>query len=360
MTRAYPVAKEFLPRHFTALGVAFLVCLVAVPLAWSRATAVHDDGNIAYVAGSDIGLITPSGAPVGTLPRCRDCNDAGELAWSPAGRKLAFVRGVVYGGVPKRWKYALFVSGAYGAHLHRLLRCSRCGPARGSSISWSPGGSTIVVSHAPRLALVNVKTGAHRFVARCVAGSGNFPWSPAWSPDGSKIAYACGSSLYLISRSGRRGHMLIKLPGGNQLDHLAWSPDGKALAFDDGDSMYTIGADGSDLRTLLSGAAGSGPGFPAWSPDGTRVLYAYTPGTPNHFFYEVWVMNADGSQKHRVYSSSRPLGGYAPPIWSPTGKLIAFSIFTDEHSGLMIMNADGSALHRIAPAVEMLAWQPAP
>jgi dipeptidyl aminopeptidase/acylaminoacyl peptidase len=345
--------------HSPVVVVASLLAwLVAAPLAWPTTTALHHDGKIAYSAGSTIGLITPSGAPAGTVPHCSACNEAGELQWSPGGRKLAFIRGVVHGGVPDPWKFGLFVSSANGTHLRRVLRCDDCGPAQGSSIFWSPGGSRIVVPHDRRLALVNVKTGSHRLVASCAAGSGNVPWSPAWSPDGSEIAYACGPSLHLISRTGRHAHMLVSVPGTDQLDHLAWSPAGNVLAFDGTDSMYAVSADGSHLRTLVSGQAGSGPGFPSWSPDGARILYAYTPGTPSQFFFEVWVMNADGGQKQRLYRSSQRLNNYAPPIWSPSGKQIAFSIFTDAESGLMIMNADGSALHRIAPEVETLAWQP--
>lgn len=345
--------------RFGGAVLAICGCLAAAPLAWSRTTAFHHNGNIAYSVGSSVRLITPAGAPAGTLPHCsiRDCNDAGELAWSPVGRKLAFVRGVVHGGLPKPDKSALFVSNATGAHLHRLLACGDCTPAEGSSISWSPGGSTIVVSDGRRLALVNVKTRSHRLVAGCAAGSGYLPWSPAWSPDGSRIAFACGASLHLISRTGRGGHVIGRVPGQVQLSHLSWSPDGKTLAFDAADSIYTIGAEGSHLRTLLSGPAGSGPGFPSWSRDGTRILYAYTPGTPGHYFFEVWVMNADGTQTHRLYHSGQILAGYAPPIWSPDGNRIAFSILTNAQSALMVMNAKGSALHRIAPAAETLAWQ---
>jgi dipeptidyl aminopeptidase/acylaminoacyl peptidase len=352
-TRSFVHAK-LLPGRRIALVAASIACLVAAPLAWPRTTAIHHNGNIAYVAGPDIGVITPSGAPMGTVRSCRGCNDAGELAWSSDGRKLAFVRGVVHGGVPKPWKFALFVSGAYGGHLHRLLRCGDCGAAQGSTISWSPKGSAIVLPHDGRLALVNVKTGSHRLVGGCVSHTA---WSPAWSPDGSKIAYACGASLCVVNRRGGRGREIANADG--QLSHLSWSPDGKALAFDAGDSIGTVRASGSNLQTLLSGQAGSGPGFPAWSPDGTRILYANTPGTPNPFF-EVWVMNADGSHQYRLYRSSQPIGDYAAPIWSPNGKQIAFSVLTKTESGLLIMKADGSALHRIAPDAEMLGWQPRP
>ena len=321
-------------------------------------TAVRHNDNIAYSEGSTVGLITPSGAPVGTLPACSSCNVAGELAWSPGGRKLAFVRGTVHGGLPKPDKLALFESNANGAHLRRLLGCR--GYCLGSSISWAPNGSTIAATHGRRLALVNVKTRRQRMIARCAQGSGYDPWSPAWSPSGSKIAFGCGASLYVATRTGRHAHVIARVLSQAQIGDLAWSPDGKTLAFDDPNSIYTVGADGSHLTILVEGQPGNGPGFPSWSPDGTRILYAFTPGAPSDFFSEVWVMNADGTQKHRLYRSSQPLADYSAPVWSPNGKQIAFSIFTNAESRLMVMNADGSGLHGIAPFARTLAWQPLP
>lgn len=340
------------------IGLAVLGFLIAAPAALSSVAARHN-GVIAYAVGTRVRLITPSGAPVATLPHCaiRHCNDAGSLAWSPGGRKLAFLRGAVHGGIHKPNKLALFVSSANGTHLRRLLGCD-CGlDVTTPTISWSPGGSNIVVSDRRRLEVVNAKTGSHRLIGSCAAGSGLSPWSPAWSPAGFRIAYACGASLYLVSRNGNRAHAIVTVPGQIQVGHLSWSPDGSALAFDSADTLYTVDADGSHLRTLLSGAAGSGPGFPTWSRDGTRILYAYTPGTPSHFFFEVWVMNADGTQTHRLYRSSQILDDYAAPIWSPDGQQVAFAIATDAQSGLMIMNADESDLHSIASFVPALAWQ---
>jgi TolB protein len=279
------------------------------------------------------------------------------LAWSRDGSELAFVRGHLGGGV-SRTKMSLFVSDGNGFRVRRLVKCGDSGDC-GSSISWSPQGSRIVVTNGRDLELVDVKTRFHRLVPpRCGAGLG--AWNPAWSPDGSKIAYGCGASLYLMTLRGRQAHVIATVPGNVQVGDLAWSPDGRTLAFDTPNSIYTVASDGSHLTRLLAGQVGGGPEVPSWSPDGTRIVYFYTPGAPSHFYAEVWVMNADGTQHHRIYRSKGFVGDWAAPVWSPDGKQIAFSIFTNAESGLMVMHADGSSRHRVAPSVEALAWQSLP
>jgi len=154
--------------------------------------------------------------------------------------------------------------------------------------------------------------------------------------------------------------VIATVPGQVQLGDLSWSPDGETLAFDGDEGIYTVRADGSQLTTLVAGQPGSGPGFPSWSPDGKHIVYANTPCESNFCPYEVWVMNADGTQKQRLYRSVDTIEGYAPPVWSPNGEQIAFSIQTNAESGLIVMNADGTDLHTIFPSVDDFAWQPLP
>jgi Tol biopolymer transport system component len=330
-------------------------------------SAVAANGEIAYSRGKKVGAISPLGGSATTLVAgCAGCYTTGGYAWAPHGRRLAFVGGGSFGGLPKPPPIALYVVYAHGAHLRRLLACGSCGVNYQSAVSWSPDGSRIVMSEGPRMAIVNVKTGAHRLLAPRCNGKRWDVLSPAWSPDGSRIAFVCDASLEVITPGARHAQVVATLPGEDwTVWRPSWSPDGKTLLFDTTDGIYTVRADGSHLTTLLSGfvsGEGGGSYFPSWSPDGTRILYLRASCTDIYCDrpFEVWVMNADGTQNERLYDHSVGSIRFSPPVWSPDGQQIAFSISTSTDSGLMVMNADGTGLHKIAPASFDLAWQPIP
>jgi gamma-glutamyltranspeptidase len=98
---------------------------------------------------------------------------------------------------------------------------------------------------------------------------------PAWSPDGSAVAY-------VAVRAGRRELRVRQndaeetLIADRQVLAPAWSPDGTRLAFGsagpDG-GVWVVGADGAWPQP-----AGTVTGVPAWSPDGTRLLIADADG----------------------------------------------------------------------------------
>ena len=62
--------------------------------------------------------------------------------------------------------------------------------------------------------------------------------------------------------------------------------------------IYAVNPDGSGLRQLTHGKPGSVAESASWSPGGKRLIYAFspTPETPAR----IWVMNADGSHRHRL------------------------------------------------------------
>ena len=100
-------------------------------------------------------------------------------------------------------------------------------------------------------------------------------------------------------------------------------------------------ADGTDRRRLTRSRIDEYA--PAWSPGGTRI--AYTRG----FVGDVWVMNADGSNKRRLVPDA------AVPSWSPHGAFVSFTrtrtvAFPEEDAReittIFTRPADGSALAR--------------
>jgi Tol biopolymer transport system component len=107
----------------------------------------------------------------------------------------------------------------------------------------------------------------------------------------------------------------------------AWSPDGSYLAFSrkssEGDmDLWLANADGTGLRELTS--PGSNETEPSWSPDGRRLLYVgEVAGTGED---ELFIENSDGSGRVQLTHEGPNDLSTAPaaPKWSPKGDLIAF------------------------------------
>jgi Tol biopolymer transport system component len=234
------------------------------------------------------------------------------------------------------------------------------------------------------------------------AGEGNFLdllGQPAWSTDGSRIAFTCpfrgqsaicvvdgdGSDAIVLTASlagpnrypawssdGRiafthfvdeahanifvanaDGTAMRQLTTGHRDAGPTWSPDGSRIAFvrDEGDQheLYVMKADGSDARALTRTAASEG--MLAWSPDGQRI--AYVVGALDQ---DIHILDANGSNSRNLTSSPAPEGW---PTWSPDGRRLAF--MCGPGSGICVMNADGSARRQIVggPDLNMQpSWRP--
>jgi Tol biopolymer transport system component len=287
--------------------------------------------------------------------------------WSPDGRRVAFLRGHPGGNVTPA-RLSLFVIDADGSDETRVADClpaprndGDCGWATRSGLSWSPDSTRIVFTRGGALVVYDARTGAVRPLTRC-DGESCADRSPRWSPDGSEIAFARADGIAAIRPDGTGLRTIDAVAAGA----LAWSPDGTRLAFDDLDGISTIRADGSRQRRLIAWRTpGEGPGMPAWSPDGHRIAYFATPRGSAAFVPEVWVMDADGGTRTRLFHGACCVGLWAAPVWSPDGRWLAFAATSDKDGvvsgGTFVVAADGSGLAPIAdrpvPA-EQLAWQP--
>ena len=173
--------------------------------------------------------------------------------------------------------------------------------------------------------------------------------SPAWSPDGQKIAFTSVRdgypNIYVMNADGSDMKRLTRRSSGSWWP--AWSPDGRRIAFTGGrgeEDIYVINIDGS-ARTHITNSPARDY-FPAWAP-GSRIIFNPIARVGQDGFYDFrpHVMDADGS-------NLRPLPGVIgfPSAWSPDGSRIACGCDRpggESNSDIYTMNADGSGLTRI-------------
>lgn len=230
--------------------------------------------------------------------------DVYEGRWSPDGSRIALVQ------VPQgETDTEVFVMGADGGGLTRLTDNG----ATDDLVRWSPDGR--------RLSFRSNRGGNLTLYAMNADGSDQHRLLDidtadrhAWSPDGSRIAFVGSDGvddgdgchgedleLYVV---GADGSGLVRLTDDEWYEQSpAWSPDGSTIAFTASDQsdyrwdVFVIDADGSGLRRLTDH-----PGYdaePVWSPDGTMLAFTSDRGTGGSSDETQagtpYVMNADGS-----------------------------------------------------------------
>ncbi len=121
--------------------------------------------------------------------------------------------------------------------------------------------------------------------------------------------------------------------------------------------LWVMNADGSERRQLTR--SGRGVDYsPTWSPDGKRIAFRTTRGRspvgvdPSNIF----VINADGSGERQLTPLARdPRGsGGLFPAWSPKGDVIAFS----NGFGISLIRPDGTHMKRLGVTGECPTWSP--
>jgi hypothetical protein len=136
---------------------------------------------------------------------------------------------------------------------------------------------------------------------------------PAWSPDGTTIAYTryrldaentFRPAIQVVAATWGESRTLIR-----DAHAAAWSPDGGRLAFASvrdrngkrcgsdecnyAGEIYIAAADGSGLRRLTANEGDDA--YPAWSADGSRILFSSDRNLPERDSGEVYSIAADGT-----------------------------------------------------------------
>jgi Tol biopolymer transport system component len=195
--------------------------------------------------------------------------------------------------------------------------------------------------------------------------AGTVVMDPVASPDGSRIAFVVADyddatgDIWVVHRDGTGLERLTD--HGAMDDAPAWSPDGTRLAFRTYRSellgeIWVMQEDGTGLVNLTPkvGMGAIDHHRPAWSPDGSRIAYASTAGGD----WSIWTMKADGSDRRQLTNTD---DFDTEPTWSPDGQWIAFRRSSPGvGSDIMIVPAVGGEAVRIAlPGHERQpAWSP--
>ena len=236
-------------------------------------------------------------------------------AWSPDGRRLVFERdGVIH---------LIDVNGSNEAQL-----------GAGSSPAWSPDGRRLAFTSAEGISVMNADGSAIKTLISHLFRDDTYKqWDmgvgkPAWAPDGSHIAFEHlgdgdlqPAQVYVMNADGSNPRRVSASLGGYRYAESdpAWSPDGSKLAF----WSYGFGIavanvqEGkqtsiySDFPVVAYGAK------PKWSPDGRLISFNTFPhsssAAPN-----VFILSATGGQPRLLIRDAYNA------VWSPDGTRILF------------------------------------
>lgn len=315
-------------RHLASLSaLVLLVVLVSCDPAEEgaapqptepRAGAPADDSLIAFTTQSRrdlrakhpmprVAVVAVAGGEVRRLRK------GSSPAWSPDGTKLAF-----------QCHPGICTMNADGTDVHRITD-----PPPGAideEPAWGSGARILFTrarSGHPASRDIFMSPGPSGRERRILGGPRNV-FAPAWSPDGSRIAYIGAVGEGTEAPTG--GFQLFVAPWGSVRDGRQltvngaaspdWSPDGASIVFDQASVIWVVPAGGGTPRRLAPATTGRHAGgvgaFASWSPDGERIVYMCQTGAFDD--NDLCTMNADGTGRITVLDTSANEG---VPAWQP-------------------------------------------
>lgn len=172
--------------------------------------------------------------------------------------------------------------------------------------------------------------------------------APAWSPDGTMLAfsgqsgiselggiYGLGSGVWLVDVVSAQVGNPRQFVAQDHVNNIAWSPDGTKLAFE-------VAAPGlpSEIRVVKVSDGQEVGRFtgeqPAWYPDSQKlIIKSCTPDCG------LWQVNLQGGSGRQITSGDTD----SYPVWSPNGDYLAFSSQRDGNWEIYLLRqADGELL----------------
>lgn len=293
------------------------------------------------------GKNTP-GVALAALAAVLLCPAAGQASFPGANGKIAFIGGHLSTINPD----------GSGESTVDIGGCGGIYPA------WSPDGSKLAFGGcaAGTIAVANADGSGVHVVAspECYQC---YKEVPSWSPDGTRILYTYIRSynngeivyydLWIVNADGS-GDAALTTDHGSAWGE--WSPDGTKIAFGGAAGLYTIRPDGSG-RAQIPNTLQQDNAQPSWSPDSRKLAFARYDGGGAYSIYRI---NIDGTGLQQLTTTVTALN----PSWSPDGEKIAFQTDISNPYGhhLTTMNADGTNQTTIPTTGDATFpdWQPIP
>ena len=186
--------------------------------------------------------------------------------------------------------------------------------------------------------------------------------SIAWAPDGEAVFFAkrstpdrYGSRYWDLYRYDIESEKEHRITHGLRARYPTLSPDGESLAFiRNGRGMNALGvmrADGSDVRYLLEFEDRTELYSPKWSPDGTRIVFSIA----QRGYRDIAAIPSEGGEIVYLAASE---GDDRDPCWTPDGKRVLFASDVTGIFNLYARSLDGGTVRRLTN-VRGGAFQPA-
>jgi dipeptidyl aminopeptidase/acylaminoacyl peptidase len=203
------------------------------------------------------------------------------------------------------------------------------GEAIDSQPAWSPDGSRLAYLSTrdgkPQVYILDLGGGDPRKLTNEERGA----TSPIWSPDGRRIVYvgevAIDTHLVPSETAWLEEHPKAAEKGGPKLRHitsLKYRFDARGYIEGNG-HLFLIDAGGGEPRQLTEGPQDDGQ--PAWSPDGTEIAFLSdrSEDAEGHWSMAIWSVNVESGDARRL--TRETLGPFTHGVsWSPDGGSLVF------------------------------------